>query len=150
MTLSEEDFIAALTRGRHVDFALSCLAEDQLQEFLAANQSVSEPLDANLYRFGDWLIPDNYRNLDLLAWLQERCSSSEELERVDLEWQLYEQKGLIPVLRAVKYIVDTMRANNLVWGVGRGSSVASFILYLLGAHKINSIQWDLDPTEFLR
>ena len=54
------------------------------------------------------------------------------------------------VLQFLKYMVDTLRENNIVWGVGRGSSVASYVLYLLGVHKVNSIKYDLDPTEFLR
>jgi len=34
--------------------------------------------------------------------------------------------------------------------VGRGSSVASYCLYLLGVHKINSLKFDLDIKEFLK
>jgi len=49
-----------------------------------------------------------------------------------------------------KYFVDTMQANNVVWGVGRGSSVASYVLYLIGVHKIDSIKYNLDWQEFLR
>ena len=47
------------------------------------------------------------------------------------------------------YLVDYMRDNNILWGVGRGSS-ASYVLYLIGIHKINSIQFGLDWREFLR
>jgi DNA polymerase III alpha subunit len=43
-----------------------------------------------------------------------------------------------------------MRKHNIVWGVGRGSSVASYVLYLIGVHKINSMYYDLDIEEFLR
>ena len=48
------------------------------------------------------------------------------------------------------YLVDHMRENNIVWGVGRGSSTASYVLFLIGIHKINSIQFGLDWREFLR
>jgi len=43
-----------------------------------------------------------------------------------------------------------MRENGIVWGVGRGASVASYVLYLIGVHRINSIQYGLDWREFLR
>ena len=43
-----------------------------------------------------------------------------------------------------------MRKNNIVWGVGRGSSVASFVLFLIGVHKINSLYYDISIDEFLR
>ena len=48
------------------------------------------------------------------------------------------------------YLVDIMQENKVIWGVGRGSSVASFVLYLIGIHKINPITHDLDWREFLR
>jgi DNA polymerase III alpha subunit len=43
-----------------------------------------------------------------------------------------------------------MTENQLIWGVGRGSSVASFVLYKLKVHRINSMYYELDPAEFLR
>ena len=48
------------------------------------------------------------------------------------------------------YLIDLMRTNNIVWGVGRGSSVSSYILYLIGVHKVNSILYKLDINDFLR
>ena len=43
-----------------------------------------------------------------------------------------------------------MRDNQVIWGVGRGSSVASYVLYLIGIHKIDSMYYDLPINEFLR
>ena len=63
---------------------------------------------------------------------------------------LFQERNLFDLLRYLKYLVDTLRANHMIWGVGRGSSVASHVLYLLGVHRINSIFYDLDVQEFLR
>ena len=57
---------------------------------------------------------------------------------------------MIDVLRFMVYMIDTMRKNNIVWGVGRGSSVSSYILYLIGVHKVDSIKFELNIEEFLR
>jgi DNA polymerase III alpha subunit len=57
---------------------------------------------------------------------------------------------MIPVLKTMKYVVDTLRANGVVWGVGRGSSVASYCLFLLGVHKIDSIKYKLSIGEFFK
>jgi DNA polymerase III alpha subunit len=62
----------------------------------------------------------------------------------------YEMRGMLPLLQYMIYLVDFMRENDIVWGVGRGSSVASYVLYIIGVHRINSIQYDLDWKEFLR
>jgi len=43
-----------------------------------------------------------------------------------------------------------MRNNHVIWGVGRGSSVASYVLYKLGVHRIDSLFYDLSVDEFLR
>jgi DNA polymerase III alpha subunit len=85
-----------------------------------------------------------------LQWLLDKCQNDEEKLRVQMEYDLFEKKDFIRVLQFLMYFVDTLRANNIVWGVGRGSSVASFSLFLIGVHKINPLLYNLDITEFLR
>ncbi len=97
-----------------------------------------------------WHMPDDYQQLDIAKWLLDQCTTQQELQRVGQELLLYQERNLFPLLRQLKYLVDTWRVNNIVWGVGRGSSVASYVLYLLGVHRINSIYYDLDIEEFLR
>ena len=84
------------------------------------------------------------------AKLLEEAQNDEEKMRVQMEYDLFEKKEFIRVLQFLIYFVDTLRANNMVWGVGRGSSVASFCLFLIGVHKINPMLYNLDITEFLR
>jgi DNA polymerase III alpha subunit len=43
-----------------------------------------------------------------------------------------------------------MKERNIVWGVGRGSSVASYVLFLIGTHKVDSVKYELDFNEFLK
>ena len=97
-----------------------------------------------------WHMPKEYIELDIVEWVLGKCSTPEELQRVGTELLLYQERNLFELLRYLKYLVDTMRANQLVWGVGRGSSVSSFVLYLIGVHKINSLYYDLDIKEFLK
>ena len=108
-----------------------------VQEFDAENQSI-------------WFMPDKYKNLDVAEYALGLCKTQQELQRVGQELLLFQERDLFNVLRYMKYLVDTMQENNLVWGVGRGSSVASYVLYLFGVHRVNSMFYDLDPNEFLR
>ena len=62
----------------------------------------------------------------------------------------FTKRGMLPVLQFLKYLVDTCENHNVVLGVGRGSSVASYCLYLLGVHRIDSIKYELDIKEFLK
>ena len=57
---------------------------------------------------------------------------------------------MFDLLKYIVYLVDFMREHNIVWGVGRGSSVSSYVLYLIGVNKVDSCQFDLDYHEFMR
>jgi DNA polymerase III alpha subunit len=98
----------------------------------------------------DWFIPEDKIHHNLVEMLYGMCETQEQTDRVSQELQLYIQHGMLDLLFYLKYLVDTMRENNIVWGVGRGSSVASYVLYLMGVHKIDSIKYELDIHEFLK
>ena len=98
----------------------------------------------------DWFIPEQYQKFNIDDWLYEQCQTEEEFFRVKEELNLYEKFNLRQILIISKYLVDEFRKNQIVWGVGRGSSVASFCLYLIGLHKIHSLKYNLDVTEFLK
>ena len=113
------------------------------------------PLDVDEQTFdsvcqSEWFMPDEYKNMDISQYLQDKCKTQEELVRYFEEYAEFNKRGMLPLLRYMIYLVDFMRENDIVWGVGRGSSVASYVLYLIGVHKVNSIQYDLDWREFLR
>jgi len=97
-----------------------------------------------------WHMPERYYQINVQQWLLDKCQTDEEKIRVQMEYDLFEKKNFIRVLQFLIYFIDTLRANNIVWGVGRGSSVASFCLFLIGVHKINPLLYNLDITEFLR
>ena len=95
-------------------------------------------------------MPHEYESFEIVEWLIAQCTTDEQVSRVAQELELYDERNLIYLLLFLKYMVDTFRKNNVVWGVGRGSSVASYVLFLLGVHKIDSMLYDLDVKEFLR
>lgn len=97
-----------------------------------------------------WLMPDEYKNLDIAEYVLGLCDSEAALQRVGEELLLYQARDLFDLLRYLKFLVDIMKQNNLIWGVGRGSSVASHVLYLLEVHRIDSLHYNLDIAEFLR
>jgi DNA polymerase III alpha subunit len=125
----------------NLDWATLSLLDDlngiSVDEFHSNNQST-------------WLMPQEYQELDIVNWLLDRCETQEEKQRVGQELILFQARNLIPLLKYMKYLVDTLKKNNIVFGVGRGSSVASYVLYLIGVHKINSLYYDLGIAEFLK
>jgi len=121
---------------------------DKLQKYI--------PLDVDQKTFdgvcqGEWFMPQEYKELDVYSFVMNKAGDDlAELERVEEELAQFKVRGMTNLLRYMIYLVDFMRENNIVWGVGRGSSVASYVLYLIGVHRINSIQYGLDWQEFLR
>jgi DNA polymerase III alpha subunit len=100
--------------------------------------------------FDHWLTPEQYKTVDIAQFCYERCGTVEEIERVQYELSLFEERDMVPVLQHLIYMVDHLRANDVVWGVGRGSSVSSFILFLIGINRINPLKFGLDVREFLK
>jgi DNA polymerase III alpha subunit len=98
----------------------------------------------------DWFMPEEYRDFNVEEFCLERCTTDEQKNRVMDELKAYQDRGMIPLLQWIKHFVDTCTENNIVWGVGRGSSVASFVLFLLGVHQVDSVKYNLDWQEFLR
>ena len=97
-----------------------------------------------------WHMPKEYYELDIAKWVLDQCKNEAELQRAGDELIKFQERNMFVLLQYLKYLVDTMRKNNVVWGVGRGSSVASFVLFLIGIHRINSLYYQLDIGEFLK
>lgn len=98
----------------------------------------------------NWFMPDEYKNFNIKEYCISMCSTDEEHSRVHEELEEFQKRNMIPLLQWLKYLVDICRDNNIVWGVGRGSSVSSFVLFLVGVHKIDPIKYDLNWQDFLR
>jgi DNA polymerase III alpha subunit len=96
-----------------------------------------------------WYIPTEYEEMDIEGYLISQCPK-ENYERLIQEISLYKQHNMLMVLKTMKYVMDTLRSQGIVWGVGRGSSVASYALYLLGVHKIDSVKYSLPIEEFFK
>jgi DNA polymerase III alpha subunit len=160
---SNRDLIDMIYSG-HVDkcHVVLCDPSDDIEKFNAAmrEQYLPEltkyiPLDVDQKDFdgalqSEWFMPDEYKQLTIQNYVLNKCKTDQEIERVSEELKAFRERDMFNLLRYMVYLVDFMRENNIVWGVGRGSSVASYVLYLIGVHRINSIQYDLDWREFLR
>jgi len=128
-----------------------CLCSDDLSQYInRINQEhLHYPIPPTTIYRTNWFIPQEYKDMDIEEYLVNQCPK-ENYERLIQELELYSKNDMIPVLKTMKYIIDTLRSNNIVWGVGRGSSVASYVLFLLGVHKIDSVKYNLPIQEFFK
>ena len=149
---SDSDGIELLYRGSN----LENVAFESITEYNKFAQELEILPITDIARISkEFNIPQHYKNIDVEEYVHRLIPASGQdvkiiTDRVEMELGMFKDRGLFPVLQLLIYIVDTMRNNNLVWGVGRGSSVSSFVLFLIGIHRINSIYYDLDVEEFLK
>jgi DNA polymerase III alpha subunit len=105
-------------------------------------------------RINTYIIPQHYKELNVEEYIRglvpQSNGNNQATARVEMELAMYKERGLYPILQTLIYVVDTLRKHNLVWGVGRGSSVASYLLHLIGVHKVDSVKYNLDIKEFLK
>lgn len=126
---------------------------EQCDYFDKTRYRIEPPTDAAddaKQRLATWWIAEPFRDLDVRATLLLRCTTDRERDRVNMEMDLFAVRDLLPVLRLMFMLVEHWRKNGIVWGVGRGSSVSSYVLFMIGIHKINSLDYNLDIEEFLR
>ena len=164
MVFGEQDVINLYLQGHNIDTLQHLLVDstidletaasilDNVPAFvrydeLAQSQTV-EQFDHRCQ--ATWYMPDEYKTLDIAAHILSLCKTDAELQRCGEELLLYQERELFDLLRYLVYLVDVMKENNVIWGVGRGSSVASYVLYLIGVHRIDSMFYDLNIEEFLR
>lgn len=118
--------------------------------FLDAPEETQTFDDFHLEHADEWIFPTEYQKIDVHKWLLDRCTTEEEINRINEEYALYSERDLIMLLRLFIFLIDYMRENNFIWGVGRGSSVSSYILYKIGVHRVNSLKYKLDINDYLK
>jgi len=109
-----------------------------------------------------WLLPKYFIDMDLQSLIDQQLAdeidksnfsddeTNKRIDRIDEEMIAYREFNLIPVLHAILYIINRFEEKDIVWGVGRGSSVSSYVLYLMKVHDVDSVEYDLDFNEFIR
>ena len=107
-----------------------------------------------------WNIPPQYRDMDLSAHmakaleqfsLDKNLNSSEYQvysSRLNDEMRIIQEHGVESLFKTLIYVVDTFRRDGIVWGVGRGSSCASLVLFLAGLHKVDPVKYNIPMSEF--
>src|SRR5262249_22609911 len=107
-----------------------------------------------------WQLPERYQRLDLTAYVVEQFERrqaelayspvlhEQALVRLAAGLEGIEGGGLGAPMRTLVYVVDELRAHNVTWGVGRGSSCASYVLFLIGLHVVDCVALDVPAEEF--
>lgn len=146
--LSETEFIEALYIG--ID-PKKLYAPDIRENYnRAARQLGIDQLPEKPTFTEDWFMPEEYKTLDLVDYFSKKVSAENEQTRIAEELSLFIETNNESLLRYLIYLGEIIKENNIVTGIGRGSSTSLFLLYLCGIHKVNSLKFDLSPYEFFK
>lgn len=165
LIFDESDVCDLVMRGHDIESLQHMVVEESVRlEQLVQHMERPEPLltwtfpcneqmsvpEFHAQQQSHWHMPDHYKTMDIARHVLDMCKTEAELQRCGQELLMYQERDLFDLLRYLAYLVAVMKTNSVIWGVGRGSSVASYVLYKLGVHRIDSLYYDLDPQEFLR
>ena len=157
---NKTDLFEALYKGHVFTASDTLLVEERTEDivqlenqlgfkFLEPYETYPDIKDYDTACQSIWFMPKDYCP-NLVEYLYGKCETPEQTQRVCDELEAFIHHGMYDLLHYLKYLVDTLEENNILWGVGRGSSVASYVLFLLGVHSIDSMKYNLDWREFLR
>ena len=161
IVVDENDLVEGMLEGKRARYVITKDTEkiDSYNHFCTLFKfddtiDYETPAETNdKYSYKDannWWMPEEYQTLDIEQYLLNLITTPQQRERVYAELEEFKNREMLPMLQFLVYMVTELKHNNILWGVGRGSSVSSYILYLIGVHKIDSIKYNLDYKEFLR
>lgn len=116
-----------------------------------------DPIEYHQILSNTWNTPDSYANMDITQYLLDRMHHLDIHKEPYISYLYNEIESWhkmmpnpIDLWKFLKFFIDTCKKENIVTGLGRGSSVASLVLFLLEIHQIDPIKYNLDYNEFLR
>lgn len=107
-----------------------------------------------------WQLPEPHLSMDLQATVVARAVNKlieldyprelheKAIQRIQDELDEIERRGMVEFVKTIIYILDVFRKEGVVWGVGRGSSCASYVLFILGLHLVDCVKYNVPHTEF--
>ena len=148
--------IKALNSGASIE-DIFLISADDADEFNRAADTFSDDVKMcneqvidHTVRQNTWSFPSEYLDINLNEHFMSLCSTDEQRSRVTYELSLYDRLEMNNLLRWCLWFMDVVKEKHLFIGVGRGSSVASYCLYLVGLHMVDSIKYGIEPVEFFK
>ncbi len=160
-SVSPDDLIKMMTRGVNVKnlFTTHTTKEiEQYNKYVNKEDAIRVKDSINPLEF-NWTFNEFFQTIDVedcvLEALQSEIkgmSKERQMSRINRtmkELKLFKSNSLVMVLKLMIFIIDKFEQTGIVWGVGRGSSVSSYVLYLIGVHDVDSVEFDLPIEDFL-
>lgn len=166
VSFETDEILSMLYAGQTIDqYLVSDVGEQSLHQKHAQLFEISplptavtpdkSPMEFHREKSSQWQMPQEYQDIDLETLLSRKCADKGYtdalyMQRIVDEMEQYKIRGMTDTLKFLHYLIQTCTKNNIVTGIGRGSSVSSLVLHLLDVHHIDPVKYNLDYKEFLR
>lgn len=160
-TVSDKSLVSLLLSGKTIEHICTDQMSPDIEQYnklVPKHKKITVKTQLRSLDF-DWNIPVEYKTMDVAQFVYDKFQSvsncfgesekQQRLNRLNQEFKLYKQYNLIDTLRTIIYVINNLSEKNIPWGVGRGSSVSSYVLYIIGVHDVDSVLYDLDINDFL-
>jgi len=153
MFIEDNDIIELMLSNRKVKILPRNVESYQNFEKECKSYGISNPFE--ILKDSDsinWHMPNEFKNIDIKDFIFNKHTNLNHSQKARIESELkeFEKRNLVELLRFLVYFVIILKSNNIIYGVGRGSSIASYVLFLIGVHRIDSHKYNLDIKEFLK
>ncbi len=130
---------------------LKALPSPEVEKFnLFSDEQINTCFEMDESRWSEWNTPVEFKEMDIHSYLRALVDDPVYQGRLELELKLFEERNMLSLVKHACYLIDYMKKNGFIWGVGRGSSAASLIFYLIGLHRIDPILHDIPLNEFIK
>jgi DNA polymerase III alpha subunit len=103
---------------------------------------------------GDQLFSDVDTLSELRKYRFDACVSlsgeDKVVDRLIEEANYFTQSSRPDILKKVTELLSRFTIDGIVWGVGRGSSCASLVFYIMGVHDVNPLKYTLPFSELTK
>lgn len=158
---SDPFLLAKLQRPVYVSHMTPAVRQYNQMSMSSQPLVVKEAFNDELIDSTKWMMPTAYLEMSISDITERLLDKQSELgledslldernARIIRELHQYKQADKLELIRLMFYIVDQLTAQSKIWGVGRGSSVSSYVLFLIGVHDIDSVLYDLDFADFMK
>ena len=137
--IANEDIVTQYNRA-------TSLLDQSFEQLISSTEGIFENCDW----YSSWFTPEPWADLNVEEYCLVKCTTDYQRNQVMYEMKLFEERKMLPVLKHLIWMVDHFRKHKIVWGVGRGSAVSSYVLFLIGINRIDPLKYNLDVREFLR
>jgi hypothetical protein len=156
--VSSDKIVDLLIQGVPIERIAAFECDDDVLEYnrLADVSIKCGEVDIDFSPDFSWKIPSRFFNLEISTTLHNLLSETFEYvanfqkyqERLEIELQEIKIRNLDSLVKTLMYVIDYFKSNDVVYGVGRGSSCASLIMFLIGVHCIDPVKYDISHLEF--